>query len=70
MWFFLWLTPVAYLSANLVVLIMSACYIYIDAQHSPRHVIDCKLFVWFKNMYIDYFLDDLKPIVKQLRMKD
>ena len=65
MWFFLWSTPVAYICANLVVLIMSACYIYV--QHPPRHVIDCKPFVWFKDLYIDHFLDDLKQVIKQLK---
>ena len=70
MWFFLWSTPVAYICANFVVLVMGAAYIYMHVQHQPRHVIDCKLFVWFKDMYIDYYLADLKPIVKQLRMKD
>ena len=67
MWFFLWSTPVAYLSANFVVLVMSTCYIYIYVQHPPRHVIDCKPFVWFKDMYIDYYLDESQRIAKQLR---
>ena len=67
MWFSLWSTQVTYLSANFVVLIMSACYIYIYVHHPPRHVIDCKPFVWFKDMYIDYYLDDLKPVIKQLK---
>ena len=70
MWFFLWSTPVAYIGANFVMLVMSAAYIYMYVQHQPRHVIDRKPFVWFKDMYIDYYLADLKPIVKQLRMKD
>ncbi|MBQ3621226.1 hypothetical protein II941_00110 [bacterium] len=46
---------------------MSACYIYIYVQHSPRHVIDSKPFVWFKDMHIDYYLDESQRIAKQLR---
>ena len=45
MWFFLWSTPVAYLSANLVVLIMSACYIiFMSNTHHGTWLIANHLF--------------------------